>query len=435
MAAYGAIALSFLVTLGFFLYDRKAYTWWEFFMAPIATTVIVLLTQLIFKASSSYYGETWGSTVVAVYEEAPYNYWHNETCSRQVACGTDKDGNTEYCTEYYDCSHQDDVGPSWWATTNIGENISISEGYFEKLTKQFGSLKVVDSQRENYDADDECVGSRGTKFEDKAVGNYSYVLRSDWKRTDATRQPVASEHNYKNKVKASNVSVFNIKVVTPEDVKRYGLYDYPKMQNNPFTYPTILGGGVSEKTQENFRKLNGKFGPTNEVRIWVLVFENKPEVVGNYQENYWVRGNMNEVVICIGKNGSKIQWTNVFSWGTNEKLRIDIRNYINTIPTLNEKGWSDLYVYLNTNMGKFKRRDFKEFDYLTRESSKGELWTLYILGILAAIGVNIWTSRNEFTDDDPTGGGYGSGSTAGYYDPSQRTRSNPFNFFKNSSRY
>ena len=434
MAAYGAILLSFLVTLGFYLYDKKSYTWWEFFVAPLVTTILVLLTQLIFKASSSYYGETWGSTVTAIYEQEPYNYWHSETCSRQVACGTDSEGNTEYCTEYYDCSHQDDVGPSWEAVTNIGESLDISEATYERLRKQFApnGRSIIDT-KENYDSDDECVHSDGTKFEGKEVGNVSYTYKTVWPQTDASRQPVSSSHSYKNKVKASNVSVFNIKVVTPEDVKKYGLYDYPKIEN-PFTYPTILGGGVSARTQENFRKLNGKFGPSNEVRIWVLVFENKPEIVGNYQENYWVRGNMNEIVICIGKNGSKIQWANVFSWGTNERLRIDIRNYINDIPTLNEKGWSDLYGYLNTNMHKFKRRDFKEFDYLTRESSAGEIWTLYILGILAAIGANFWASRNEFTDENPTGG-YGSGSTGGYYDSSYRTKSNPFNFFRNSKRY
>jgi len=432
MWAYGAIALSFLVTLGFYLYNKKSYAWWEFFVAPAATTIVVLLTQWIFAASSSYFGETWGSTVTAVYEQQPYNYWHSETCSRQVACGTDSKGNTEYCTEYYDCSHQDDVGPSWFAVTNIGENVDISESYFEKLAKQFGGLKVVQSQRENYDASDRCVGSSGTKFEGKSVGTYSNLIRSDWPKTDISRQPVSSSHNYKNKIKASNVSIFNIKIVTPEDVKKYGLYDYPKI-SNPFTYPTILGGGVSAKTQENFRKLNGKFGPSNEVRIWVLVFENKPQIVGNYQENYWVRGNMNELVICIGKNGQQIKWVNVFSWGTNEHLKIDIRDYISHLSALNEKGWNDLYSYMNDKTSKFKRRDFKEFDYLTRESSAGELWVLYILGILAAIGANIWASRNEFDEENPTGGGYGSGSTEGYSDSyDSHSTSTSFNFYRNS---
>ena len=434
MTAYGAVLLAFIVTLVFYLLDKKQYTWWEFFIPPVATLVVVLLTQLIFKATSSYYGETWGSTVVAIYEQEPYNYWHNETCYHDVPCGTDKDGNTIYCSEPYDCSHQDDVGPSWEAVTNIGESLDISESTYEKLRKQFApNGRSIVEARDNYDSNDECVHSDGTKFEGKEVGEVSYLYKTSWPKTDETRQPVASSHNYKNKIKASNTSVFNIKVVTKEDAHKYGLYDYPKI-GDPFTYPTILGGGVSEKTQENFRKLNGKFGPTNEVRIWVLVFENKPEIVGNYQENYWVRGNMNELVICIGKNGSKIQWTNVFSWGTNEKLRVDIRNYINNIPTLNEKGWNDLYDYLNVNMHKFKRRDFNEFDYLTRESSTTELWVLYILGVIAAIGVNIWTSRNEFTDDDPTGGGYGSGSTSGYYD-STYNRNTSFNFFKNSNRY
>jgi len=44
------------------------------------------------------------------------------------------------------------------------------------------------------------------------------------------------------------------------------------------------------------------------MRLWVLVFEDKPSFIAKYQENYWVRRNMNEFVICIGKKDTIIQW-------------------------------------------------------------------------------------------------------------------------------
>jgi len=400
---YGAIVLSFLITLGFYLHDKTQYKLWEFFLGTAATTIVVVIFKLCFNAFGDSYTETWGSTIVSVYEQEPYNYWHSETCYRQVACGTSTDSNgnttTQYCSEPYDCSHQVDVGPHWYAVTDIKEQISITEHQYDSLSYIYGGKRFITNENNNYDSRDKCVSSKGTKFQGKQVGQTSYEYRVDWQKTETTRKAIATQHKYTNKVKSSDLTIFNISLVNKVQADSMGLFNYPKLKDE-FTYPTILGTKVSPAINENFRKLNGKFGPTSQMRLWVLVYENKPSIIGNYQENYWVRGNMNELVVCIGKQDTTIQWVNVFSWTTNEALKIQIRDYIINQKSVTEKHWNELYMYMDNNLNTYKRRDFKEFDYLKRRTKPWEIILAYIFGIGVAIGMNFWASTNDYKDEN-----------------------------------
>ena len=459
---YLALLIPLIMTGIFYYFKKHKFTWWEFFIPIASALVMIVVAVLIIKTSSVKFTEYWGSTIISIFEEEPYNYWHSETCSRQVACGTDSDGNTEYCTEYYDCSHQDDVGPSWWAKTNIGEVIGINEKQHDELVKQFGTRKTVIETRRNHDANDRAVGSNGTKFQNTKVGRTSNIYQTNWNNTDNTRKAYTSQHTYVNKIKASDLSIFNIAVVKEEDVDSLGLFRYPPYDGggwfsntNGLEYPTILGGNFSKETQEKFKRLNGKFGASNEMRLWVLIFENKPMSIAQYQENYWVKGNMNELVVCIGKRGNEIQWSHAFSWALSDALTAEVKNEVlnlytyrdslvkrnvptvipltktlknkvlgetgeklpdvlplktqatsdtifkvkSSFPVLTEQTLNDYYNFLNKNLNKFQRRSFKEFDYLTVEPSTKAIIIVYVLTILVSVGVNLWVTNNEFDED------------------------------------
>lgn len=443
---YLALLIPIVVTAIFYFIKKHEFTWWEFFIPIASVAIVILISKLIIDTSSVKFTEYWGSTVTAVYEEEPYNYWHHQTCTRSVPCGTDSEGNTEYCTETYDCSHQDDVGPSWWAKTNLNEQFSITEEQHDKLVKQFGTGKKIIDSHKNYSPRDRAVGSRGTKFEDKRVGEVSYVYQTSWGGEEDKRKAYVSQHTYVNKIKASDLTIFNISLVNEEQADSMKLFKYPEHKGsswfgrtNGLEYPTILGVDVSENTHEKYRRLNGKFGVSNEMRLWVLVFENQPRTIANYQENYWVRGNMNELVLCIGKKGNEIQWAHTFSWAYSNELTIDIRNkilnlytykdstikiqlppvvsnlaknskvplpiqYADTIvkiksptyPVLTEQTWDELYKYLDSNLDRFRRRDFEEFSYLTVNPSKGAIIFIFIFALIVSVALNFWLISNEF---------------------------------------
>jgi hypothetical protein len=461
---YLALLIPLIATAIFYFIKKSEFAWWEFFVPFLSVLVAIVIAKALTDSASVRFDEYWGSTVTAVYEEEPYNYWHNETCTRTYACGTDKDGNTEYCTETYDCSHQDDVGPSWWAETNLGEKFGISEQEYDKLAVQFKTARQIVGSHDNYSPRDKCVGSSGTKFEGKRVGQISYDYQNSWNGDDNTRKAYVSQHTYINKVKATDLSIFNIKIVKEAEADSMGLYKYPEYdgggifrQTKGLEYPTILGGNISEQTQEKFKRLNGKFGVTNEMRLWILIFENKPMSIANYQENYWVKGNMNELVVCIGKKGDEIQWSHAFSWAHSDILTTEVKNEVlnlytykdsvikiappkvlpvgkklqkkilgkageklppNVIPLptqaakdsiikvksfypiLNEQTLNDYYNYLNQNLNKFQRRSFKEFDYLTVEPKTGAVILIYVLALLISVGVNLWVITNEFWGEE-----------------------------------
>ena len=457
---YLALLIPIVVTGIFYLLKKHEFTWWEFFIPIIAVLLATVISKAVIDKTSVTFTEYWGSTVTAVYEEEPYNYWHNETCSRQVACGTDSDGNTEYCTEYYDCSHQDDVAPSWWAETNLNEKFNITEKQHDELVMQFGTRKTSISSHDNYAPRDRAVGSKGTKFEGTRVGQTSYVYETRWGGQDETRKAYVSQHTYENRVKASDLTIFNIAMVKEEQVDSLGLFRYPEHKKsswfgktNGLEYPTILGGNVSEATQEIYRKLNGKYGVSNQLRLWILVFENQPMSIAQYQENYWVKGNKNELVVCIGKRGNEIQWSHAFSWALSDVLTTEVKNEVLNLytyrdsvvqrnnpvipvtkdiqekvfgetgkklpevlpiknpnvadsivrvksktPVLTEQTWNDYYNFLNQNLNKFQRRSFEEFSYLTVEPSRGAVIFIYILALVLSLGMGLWVTNNEIYD-------------------------------------
>jgi hypothetical protein len=462
---YLALLVPLFVTIVFFVLKRHEFVWWEFFVPFFVVLLAIVISKLIIDHTTVKFDEYWGSTIVSVTEEEPYNYWHSQTCSEEYACGTDSEGNTKYCTRYYDCSRQVDVGPSWSAKTSIGKTIKITEKEHDELVIRFKTKKVVVSKHRNHDSSDRCVSSKGTKFEGKRVGDFSYVYETTWNGTDETRKSYVSKHSYENRIKASDLSIFNISIVTEELADSLGLFKYPDYtggifnSTNGLDYPTILGGNISKETQEKFRNLNGKFGVSNQLRLWILIFENKPMEIAHFQENYWVKGNKNELVVCIGKKGDEIQWAHSFSWSLSDILTVEVKNKVlelytykdsiikvqvlppviildentkkkvlgekigenlppiipitkemsnttkdstisirSTYPVLNEKTLDDYYNFLNKNLHRFERRSFKEFSYITVEPSTGAVIFIYLLALAISVGVNFWVIKNDISD-------------------------------------
>lgn len=458
MEGMGIVYLSLLIplvtTFCFYLYKKHEFTWWEFFVPILSTLVIIFVTVKIAEHSSTNFTEYWGETVVSVYESEPYNEWISKQCSNTT---TDSKGNST--TTYYDCSYQDDTPPSWTATTNLGTDIRISEPFHDKLVGQFGTAKTVIKTRRNHSPNDRASGSSGTKFAGTRVGRTSNVYRTNWGNDDETRQAYTSKHKYKNKIKASDLTVFNMSIVSHDEADTLGLFDIPDYKGsgwfsggNGFDFPTILGAEVNEEIHEKFRRLNAKYGESNQMRLWILVFEDEEEMIAHMQENYWVRGNMNELTICIGVNGEEIEWAYAFSWATSNTLTVEVADAVrnlytykddvkqnNTVlpipvsnelkknlgevgeklppvipvpiqtngsttvnkiksktPVLTNETWVDLYEYLDGNLGGFERRDIEEeFDYVKVVPSKTAKIIIYILAFLISIGTNIWVVRNN----------------------------------------
>ena len=458
---YGSLFIVLIVTIIFYLRDKAAYKWWEFFIPFIVTFGAIIGAKAIIEHAAVTFTEYWGETITDIYEEEPWNEWITKTCTESYACGTDSKGNTEYCTRTYDCSYQDDHYPKWYCKTNLGNTHTMDESYHDSLVSLYASGKKVIKTRRNYSPRTRSCGSSGTKFNGTNVGQTSNVYKTTWPNTENTRKGVFSKHKYENRIKASDLSVFNIAIVSEEEADSMGLYKYPE-KTHTFKSNTILGDNITEETQDKFRRLNAKFGPSNKMRLWILVFEDKPSITAQYQENYWVKGNKNELVVCIGKTGDEIKWSYAFSWALSGTLTtevgskvLDMYQYsvttdkgqslpvavpmINTsmkktiadatgidtnllppvlplniqrqniikikkseTPLFNANTLNEYYKYLDKNLYKFEKRSFEEFSYITVDPTTGNIIFIYILALIISIGINLWASNNDIHDKPTT---------------------------------
>ncbi|NPV13154.1 MAG: hypothetical protein HPY57_15410 [Ignavibacteria bacterium] len=395
MIIFGTIIIAFACA-GILLWKfHERIVWWEIALVIIIPILLSLGAKALIETYSVYYTEYWGDEVVSVIEEEPYNYWHSEICSREVACGTDENGNIEYCTEYYDCSHQDDVGPNWYAKTRLGNSIVISEEQYDKWNKQFGGNRIKTNTHENYDPNDKCVNSSGTKFSGKNVGKYSYTWETRWDGNYLTSVPLTTEHSYINKIKASDYTVFNYIKISEDEADSLNLYDYPDMINN-FSYPSVLGYN-SNKINNEFHRINGHLGYKKQVRIWVLVHNTTDSEIGYKQECYWVGGNKNELVINIGVQGKDIKWCHVFSWTNISSLKNDIKQFVLNQKVLNDNTFMQIADYIHNETEKrFERLEFSQFDYLSIEPPTWTIIVSYIITIIVCIIIGALIINNKY---------------------------------------
>jgi len=312
---------------------------------------------------------------VEYYEE--WDEWIDQTCTRECCC----DSKGQNCsTETYDCSYRRDHPAEWVLVNTIGERISISKNEYERLKNKLGNNKFVDMNRDYYRIDGD-------------------MYLSVWDRDSLRAVPVTTLHTYENRVKASDASVFHFDDLDQEDVVRYGLKDYPPIKDH-YKMDAVLGDSSSDATRANtkLKYINGALGHKKEVCVLLLVFKNQPLEAGFKQEAYWKGANMNEFVICVGINDDReVQWGKVISWTTNEKLKIDVTNLLNQQDKLNLCSIVDqVYPMVQES---FKRRDFKEFNYLTVEPPLWAIVTTYLFVILVNVGISAWVVGNEHSED------------------------------------
>lgn len=334
------------------------------YLGQIALPLIVILICKVAIGNIGIWDEEyWGAyTTKAVYEE-DWNEYIHQTCTRQVASGTDSKGNTTYTTETYDCSYVDYHPECWWKEDSNGKYHVISKGEYLHLKNLWGGDKKT-GHHDGYTND----GDIYTTFFDKKDKNMDVVI---------------TNHIYKNKVAASN-SIFNFPKTASLDV-----FNYPKIDN--LYTPSVLG----YKNCRCFDILNAKYGRSKQIRVWVLIYKNKPMYIFEDQKNHWKGGNKNELVLGIGLKDNKVTWGNVFSWSESDELLVETRGLIES-QIGEELNLCELEKQLNPLIKtKWKRKEFKDFDYIKVEPTPTATFMSFIIVLCFSIGLTIFFVMNE----------------------------------------
>lgn len=262
--------------------------------------------------------------------------------------------------------------------SRTGKSFSIDRDDYYGLVKRWGgSQQFEDMHRDYYSKDGDAY--------------HCY-----WNNLESTFVPVTWTHMYENKVMDSN-DVFNYSDVSKEDIKHYGLYDYPKVDN---VYQKNILGIKDQKAEDKLQFINAMYGPSKQFRCYIIVFKNKPEMAGKLQEALWKGGNKNELVYCIGIDDSfKIVWANVFSWCENQEMKIGARDYITSLGTIN---LSKICDYTRTTViPQFKRKEFSDFSYIVNAPSTAQIIIFYVIIIIICIAFTVFIVTNDYNYDKP----------------------------------
>lgn len=376
MIIWFALLIPIIAAFVLFKFFNRRVTIWEFFIPFAATLVTILIMKFSTEAAQTVDTEYWSEPAShAIYSEP----WDEEVpCTHSYDCNCSKDekGN-ETCQTCYEHSYDVDYHPAYWSiVSESGYEVEITQDKFNSLCSRWKNKVFQDKHRDYHEID----------------GDW-YVTY--WKKDRENLECMVSEHHYENRVQASN-SVFNYPEITDDEKTRYKLYDYPEITDG-YKQVNVLGMGDSTRrtSERKLEILNAELGKLKQVKVFVLLFRDVPEVAAFKQECYWKGGNKNEVVVCIGIDDAlKVKWCKSFSFTENSEIKINIRNYVTDMQVLN---CSKIVDFLHGEVNKnFVRKKFEDFSYISIEPKTWQIWLTFILSVIVTICASWWVVKNEF---------------------------------------
>jgi hypothetical protein len=226
---------------------------------------------------------------------------------------------------------------------------------------------------------------------------------TQWNRKIETVHPITYAKRWENRIQASH-SIYR---PPPVDKRTAKVFDYPEVsegglfsKGNIFSVPSILSNTtVSGYAAANDRLCihNALLGKDYKVRVWLLIWGPGGTLDDAMkQEQYWLRGNKNELVICCGlSEGNKVKWAYVFSWTDEEIIKINCREKVleqsgQPVDLMKIVDWLPSEIQIH-----WKKKDFHEFDYLTVEPPIGWVIFVYILTMFACAGTTLFAVLNQ----------------------------------------
>lgn len=224
--------------------------------------------------------------------------------------------------------------------------------------------------------------------------------------------PSASKHRYKNKVQGSN-SIYAYKF-TKEEIEEFtDLPKYP-IKIKDYIYVDRIIGEVPKKekalkilSEENSRLNQIIIDEEGKKRAWKqvnLIFVNlgeKSSIKEAYAlERYWEGGNKNDYIIAFSmSNKGKVNWVYPFSWSEVELLKIETRQYFESISVVTD--FSVIIKDISKLVeDKFERKSFSEFNYIVYMPSRAAIILLVIIYMSLLVGFVCFKKRKHILSYD-----------------------------------
>jgi len=381
MIIWLALFVPICTALALYWKFQRQMAWWEYLVPTCFALLFIWIFKWSVQTRMTRDTEYWGTYVTEVRYYEDWNEYIQQTCYRECCC----DDKGQNCMSIpYDCSYVAYHAAEYYAVDNTGESFWISEKQYEAFVKRFGSPTRTELNRD-YHSDDGDLWSAA------------------WNGQYDSYEFIATKHYYTNKVQATS-NLYRFPSVSKAEVQQHHLKEYPLISTWR-KLPGILSDSlypVPKSAQKKLDWLNGHLGSKKEVRVWMVILKNQPQEAGMLQEAYWKGGNMNEVNVFIGVDSKHaVSWCYVSSWTEVPLLKIRIRDYINSMDTLDlQKAIDFLHMEIDQ---RFVRKDFNEFNYLTVEPPGWAILVTFLVTLCMSVFISFWLVQNGFTEAEPMG--------------------------------
>jgi hypothetical protein len=362
-------SIPFITALFLLIVFNKKMVWWEYVVLILPSILFALLMQIIMVSVNAYDTEYLGSYVTKI---TYYEPWDEMVRVRHTR--TNSDGEEEV---YYTWEREYHSERYTYMDNESGWEHHLSKNQYETIKKRLGDNSVFRDMHRNY----------------HRIDGDAYDIF--WDKTIEKLYDITTEHSYKNKVKSSHShTIFKHINISKEEADSLGLYEYPPikiMNQNP-----IIGKNLPDKDIQRIKYINAIYGKTKQFRTYILIYENKNIEISELQKSYWQNGNKNEFIVCLGVIRDSVVWSNAFSWCDEPKLEVLTRDYFINNPKLNIDEYGR---WLQTQMPKWERKEFEDFDYISIDLSKGQYIALFIIMFIINIIISIFLIKNDITNE------------------------------------
>jgi hypothetical protein len=152
-----------------------------------------------------------------------------------------------------------------------------------------------------------------------------------------------------------------------------------------------------DKWNEKLSLVNSNIGTTRECNAIIVIVQNQPREYLYALEQHWLGGNKNDaiLVISIGPDGN-IVWADTIALVQDSMFKIRLRDGIQDIENIKYMNRIIDNFYKNI-MVHFKRKEMKEFEYLTATITPTitQYVIVIVINVIIAIGLSIFFHRED----------------------------------------
>lgn len=351
---------------------------WEYYACAIgASWLLTALIHWMMYKSRIADDEFLGSYISQVrHEEAWTELIHYV---EQVPCGRTSSGKIIYKSvpRVRHVYHPE----CWEMISSYGTIQSISRSYYDQVCSTWGTpLNRLHFTGANIQGG--VRFGQSCSFQDILEGvqaDSNPLLNDDFR---SRFFPLTEQHAYENKVRNSH-SIFKFEEISSKRAKELGLFDYPPVKNN--FQECILGRQFSEDIHRQYELFNAWFGFRHEMHVFILCFDAaKGMGIAEKQRAYWEGGNRNEFIVCLGLDGDMVKWCHAFSWMDEPVLSVKTEAYFREHDQLDLSAYC---TWMQENISLWKRKDFRDFDYLTVSLSTTQNYLLLAFALAVNVGI------------------------------------------------